>query len=191
MDVIAGSLGFYAPIARNQAKGEISFDAIEALRQQMCPEASRQAALIGLVDAWLTPALLVTAMPALKSDEQLYRSSQQRFVFYEPPAEKLRAVRVKANQAAREARLAIFENMRVPEKSVISQVYSGTVVCAEQMKDLGWWESDRKSLPSCPVRVMARRGVDSVDAIIAAIQSATSPTRTRRRLKPVPPPQVG
>jgi hypothetical protein len=40
MDVIAGSLGFYAPIARNQAKGEISFDAIEALRQQMCPEAS-------------------------------------------------------------------------------------------------------------------------------------------------------
>ena len=34
MDVIAGSLGFYVPIARNHAEREISFEAIETLRQE-------------------------------------------------------------------------------------------------------------------------------------------------------------
>jgi hypothetical protein len=178
MDRIAGTLGFYAPIARNHVKAEISFDAIETLRQELCPEASRQSALIGLIDAWSSPCLLVTATPALKTGERL-NLSQQRFAFYEPPTKKLRAVRVKPNQAARQAGFSIFENMRVPEKSVIYQVFAETAIAAQQEEDLDWWETNGRSLPSCPVRVMARRGLDSVEALIAPIRPAAYQAKAR------------
>ena len=48
VDVVAGTLAFYPDLVRPHARGEISFEAIESLRQKLCPSASQQSALLGI-----------------------------------------------------------------------------------------------------------------------------------------------
>ena len=111
MEVIAGHFGFYAPLVKPHVSGAISFDTVEALRQKLCPEASQQSALIGIVKAWPIPCLLVNARLATKKGSAL-----QRDLFpIKGSVSSLRAVHVTVNEAARQDDLSIFENMRVPE----------------------------------------------------------------------------
>ena len=166
MDVIAGYFGFYPPIARKFINGEISFNAIERLRQQLCPEASLQSSLINFVRCWNHPCILMRAQPALKKGEeaQLY---QGRFDFLDASQPALRVVQVSPNDLARERRFTIHKNMRVPEHLVISWVFSGTVLYDEAEECLSWWEASNGSpLPRCVVKVKARRSRQSVDALV-------------------------
>ncbi len=170
MDVIAGTFGFYAPFAQKYAEGEISFEVIENLRQRLCPEASQQSSLIGFVKAWPDPCVLVRGEVALRKHEQA-KLIQGTFHFREGPTPALRAVHVAVNDRAREMGMVIYENMRIPELSVIHQVFTVGNNYAEAEEDLGWWEtSDRTILPKRPVRVKTRASWDSVDALIIPIE---------------------
>ena len=167
MEVIAGNFGFYSPMVQSCTSGEISFKAIENLRDQLCPEASRQSSTIGMVKAWPKPCLLVQANMALRrGDQALLR--QEKFDFLKVPKPALRAIRVTANDAARSDGLSIFGNMRVPERSVIYRVFSGDAPdYSEADEDLSWWEtSNGTQLPQRKVRVKTRSSWDSVEALI-------------------------
>lgn len=166
MEIIAGNFGFYPPIVRPYAKGEISFEAIEELLTQLCPEASIQASLIGFVRAWPKPCLLVHAELGLRRNEEV-QLAQKTLDFIEVPVPALRAVHVTANEAARELRMTIFQNMRVPERSVIYQVFSNERDYDEAEEEMSWWQaSNGTRLPRQRVLVKAKRIQGSVQALV-------------------------
>lgn len=166
MDVIAGRFGFYPPFIASKVTGEISFDYIEELHSKLCPEASQQASLIGFVNAWPSPCLLVQAEKALRKSEQAL-VDQPAFDFRDPPLAVLRAVRVAGNDAAREGGLTIFPNMRVPERSIIHRAFEERLDEAEADEELSWWEaSDGTRLPVQEVRVKARFSWAGVEALV-------------------------
>jgi len=164
MEVIAGYFGFYAPLVKPHISGAISFDAIEALRQKLCPEASQQSALIGIVKAWPQPCLLLTARLAKKKGD----ARQGRLFGNKNSQDSLRAVHVTVNEAAHRENLAIFENMRVPEISIIHRLFhDGSVPYGEAVENLSSWEASKDfRLPDRLVQVEARRAWGSVDALI-------------------------
>ena len=57
VDAIAGRIGFLARLVRAVAKGRASFEALEDVRSELCPEASEESAVIGSAVAWPTPCL--------------------------------------------------------------------------------------------------------------------------------------
>jgi hypothetical protein len=170
MDIIAGHFGFYPRIARKFMSGEISFNAIERLREQLCPEASLQSSLINFVRCWSHPCILLRAELALKKSEEA-QLCQGRFDFLDAPQHALRVVQVSPNDLAYERRFTIHENMRVPERSIISRVFSKAVPYDEAEECLSWWEASNGSrLPRCVVRVKARRSRQSVDALVSPLK---------------------
>ena len=169
IEVIAGTFGFYAPIAQQYADGEISFETVEDLRRQLCPEASQQASLIGFVKAWPTPCLLLRAELKLRTHEEA-RLAQQSFRFHDAPLPSLRAVHVTQSDEARKRGMTIYKKMRVPESSVIYRVFADGIPYAEGEENLCWWEASNGTiLPEMPVRVKARGSRDCVDAMIIPI----------------------
>ena len=169
MDVIAGEVGFCPQLVRPHATGEISFEKIAELRERLCPDASQQASLIGLVKAWPTPCVLVEARAGLKAYER--RSlAQVRFPFHDEPAAVLRAVKVTANSAAKHVGMTIHRNMRVPEQSVITRVFEGSLSSLEADEDLAWWTSSSgHGLVPRPITVKARRHWEAAEALIVPV----------------------
>jgi hypothetical protein len=169
MDLIAGDCGFLPELLRPHTKGPITFAKLDALRREHCPTASEQASLIGLVRAWPTPALLVRAAPNLRKKE-LRAAAQGGFDFHKVPEPALRAIHVMTNEAAVEQGLHIPRNMRVPETSIISQVFHGNAGHGAEQEDLAWWTtSDGKQLTSRSVEVEVRRRRDYVEALITPV----------------------
>jgi hypothetical protein len=66
MDVIAADVGFLPDFLANNSATEISFDGIRQIRDQCCPDASMQAATIGIIKAVPVPCILVEAKLALR-----------------------------------------------------------------------------------------------------------------------------
>lgn len=168
MDVIAGSVGFLPDFLPPTARGEISFEGILEIKNEFCPNASMQAATIGIVKAFPSPCILVQAELGLKKEEKALES-QARFSFLSAPSRVLRAVHATVNQAARDNGIQFFKNWRVPEQSVISSVFAqGGVTEADE--DLSWWSaSGGRQLDPQPVRVKARRSGESVQALLIPI----------------------
>jgi hypothetical protein len=167
MDEIAGRFGFYLPLVHRHIDREISFEHIEELRLKLCPEASLQASMINIVKYWPTPCVYIRAEMGYRRDDEA-KLPQQSFYFLDPPEASLRAVYVAPNEKAREKGLIIYENMRVPEVSVISRVFAGESLRDEADEDLAWWEaSSGARLSACPVRVKAKRIAQSVEAVIS------------------------
>jgi hypothetical protein len=166
MDIIAGHFGFYSRIAQKFMNEEISFHAIGRLREQLCPEASLQSSLINFAKCWNYPCILLRAESALKKDEEA-QLCQGYFDFLDVPQPVLRAVQVSPNGLVRKRRFTIHENMRVPERSIISRVFSRVVLYDEAQECLSWWEaSNGACLPRCAVRVKARWSGQSVEALV-------------------------
>lgn len=170
MDIIAGKFAYYVPIIEQHAKGQISFNTIEDLRQRLCPEASKQSSVIGITEAWRSPCLLVTAELAVKRSETA-QLRQYGFAFGNRPEPKLRATRVKANEAARRVGFRIFENMRVPERSVIQRVFGDGIQYGMEREDLSWWTvSDGTKLDRCPVLIEARLTIGNrIEALVSPL----------------------
>jgi hypothetical protein len=166
VDVIAGTFGYFRDIVRPMANGALSWENVEAVRAQLCPESSQQAAVIGIVKSWTVPALLLQAALGLKRGQKR-QLDQDAFDFAGGPVPVLRAVQVTPNDAARRSDLVIFPNMRVPERSIIHRLFTEGLAEAQADEDLAWWESsDGTTLPSLKIRVLARRQWDAVQAII-------------------------
>ena len=166
MDVIAGKVGFLPELVAKHVDREISFSVIEELRQQICPEASRESALYGFVESWPQSCLLVRAALALKRKERV-EANQGSFDFHVRPVPVLRAVRVTSNEPARLREFRIYPNMRVPGRSVIHRIFSERLLEEEAKENLTWWKaSDGTRLPDQSVLVKGRRSWNSVDALI-------------------------
>lgn len=167
IDIIAGHFGFYSPLILEHAKEEISFESIENLRLQLCPEASQLASIINFSKAWPSPCLLVNAEVAFKRGE-IDQLKQGAFEFMETPKPVLRATQISANEGARKHGLLIFKNMRVPESSVIYRLYYKDGIDSGEGDEIlsSWKTSDGKHLPDIPIKVKAKRFADSVQAII-------------------------
>ena len=153
VDIIAGRIGFLAHLVRAMAKGRASFEAVKDVRSELCPEASKASAVIGIAAAWPTPCLVFRAGMATKRGERSV-AAQGGFGFHPAPQPTLRAVSAKPNDAARGTDLAVFPNMRVPERSIIHKVFVGELYDGEADEDLSWWEtSGGQQLPALAVRV--------------------------------------
>lgn len=166
IDKIAGHYSLYQPFIASHLRGKLTFARIEDIRRACCPESSRQAAAIGVVAAWPEPVIFLRAKTALKRAEQRHHDAGQR-TFLPPPTAELRAIEVMLNDPARAIDLRIFENMRVPPRSVISRVFADGLLEDEAIEDLSWWETtDSGPLPARAVTVRARRTFDGVEALI-------------------------
>ena len=174
IDIIAGAVGFLPQLVRPWTHGEPSFGKIEEVRKALCPEASRQASVLGFVAAWPTPCLLLKAELGLKRDEQrdLLQHSLQ---FHRGPTPVLRAVQVSPNDSARKSDLIVFQNMRVPERSVIHQVFSNSIPELRAIENLSWWESSGGiRLPNMEVLIQAQSTNETVHALITPHSDQTS-----------------
>jgi hypothetical protein len=165
-DTVASRMGFYSPIIRPFAVGNLTFENIQILRTRLCPTASREAAIIGFVQAWPRPSIYIWAELALrKADERLLQ--QERFSFSQAPIRKLRAITVVANDAAKSTGNVMRRNWRVPERSIIQRVYAESDLASEAREDLSWWgSSDGTVLDPCWVSVEARKSWNAVEALI-------------------------
>lgn len=171
VDAVAGELAFYGPIVRPvviealENQDRLTFGIIEEIRQRVAPEASLYATGIAVVRLVEIPVSLIQVAPAYKKSEQRRLSSNQqelrlRLEMSEPQP-KLRAVDVISSSSARDFGLAIFKNMRVPERSILTRVSdSDEDLELHAIEDQSWWEVGRdERLPPLPVAVSAlRRG---------------------------------
>jgi hypothetical protein len=165
MDVIAGEMAFWPEFLKAERDQEISFELIERIRRELCPQASFQASLIGIVKALPKPCILLTARLGLKQNEKL-TTPQLRFSHFPAPAPQLRAVHVSVNRAAREEDIQMHVQWRVPERSVIFRAFAGGTDM-EAIENLDWWTtSGGGQLRSCRVLVKAKYSPETVTALL-------------------------
>lgn len=171
VELIAGRFAFWSEMIRPYVTGPASFEMIEAIRQKVCPEASRQSALIGIVKAWPEPLLLIRGELGLRKNEE--RALQQgAFEFKDAPQPVLRAVHVTPSDSAKECGFAIHQNMRVPEKSVISRLFEAGAGSDEAAEEFSWWESsDGTKLSPRRIKVSARFSWGGIDALITPLSA--------------------
>jgi hypothetical protein len=156
IDIIAGKFGFYNSFIKPHINGEMSFEQIDSLKQSLCPEASNLSSLIGFVKAWPEPCILLFCKEGLKKSESK-QIIQCGFNFNVLPVPALRAVKITVNESAKEKNIVIFENMRVPEQSIIHTVHNGETDYAEALEDLSWWAtSSGDILPKHKILVKAK-----------------------------------
>jgi hypothetical protein len=169
MDVIAGEIGFRPQLVACKGEGKISFEKINALRKELCPEASFQASVIGFVKAWPSPCVLVEAGLGYKKFVKRMLT-EGTFDFVNLPIAQLRAQHINANDAAREADVIIYPNMRVPTKSIIYSVFSNGLLETQAVENLEWWQtSSGEVLKTRRVSVEVRKNGDRVLALIVPL----------------------
>jgi hypothetical protein len=166
MDVIAGDIGFLQDFVHSGIEADVSFETIRRIKEECCPDASVQAATIGIVKALPVPCILVEAKMALRKCQTSDAAQMRPGVDGATPTPALRAVHVTVNGAARDAGIQFHKNWRVPADSVTSRVFAEGGY-SESLEDLSWWiTSDGGSLDPCPVLVKAKKVWDSVQALI-------------------------
>ncbi len=166
MDVIASELGFFREFLPDDLGDDVSFDMIERIRQECCPAASRQAAMIGIVKALPQPCVLIQAEPALRKSEAARATQMVMDIGLNDPTPALRAVYVTVNEAAREQGINFHKNWRVPDESVIARVFDSGGYAAS-LENLSWWTTSGGShLAACPVLVKAKKNWDAVVALL-------------------------
>lgn len=172
VDVIAGSFAFYPAIVREHARGEISFEQIEAIRASVFPEASQQSALLGIAKSWPSACILVEAQLAHKAGEG--PGPQQSFSFKTSPVPELRAVHVTVNDEANKIGVKVIPRFRVPKRSVIYRVFAETIAYAESTEELAsWTSSGGERWEGGTVLVKARLRGNGVQALLVPIKSGT------------------
>lgn len=165
MDVIAGELGFLPDLLETDGQEEISFEFVERIRSEFCPQASYQASIIGIVKALPKPCILLEAGLRLKKGEEsvVLQTGSQRC---HHPVPALRAVHVTVNQAARDAGIQMHPCWRVPKKSAVYQAFEHGEY-TEATENLDWWvTSNGSQLAPRPVVVKARPSGDGVTALL-------------------------
>lgn len=170
MEVIAGEIGFLPELVKPHAKGAISFERIDELRGRLCAEASFQASAIGFTKSWPTPAILVEA--GLRYKKSVERNLDQgSFGFVGRPSPELRILHTNSNGLAQDAGAQLHKNMRVPQTSIIYQVFAAQARSdVDALENLSSWETQKGGhLRGQKVRVQARKSGDNVIALIVPI----------------------
>jgi hypothetical protein len=153
VDRIAGACAFHPELVKPLADSALTFSKLESVRTRLCPQASLQSAQIGIVQAWPSGCLLLECRWANRRG-------------YQRETDELRAVKVIANRAARQSRLTIHPNMRVPEQSIIHKSCT-TERVMDRVEDLSWWSSSSGAvLPRRRVLVSSKKAGDAVQALM-------------------------
>ncbi|MDP9052151.1 MAG: hypothetical protein M3O31_15735 [Acidobacteriota bacterium] len=169
VDAIAGELSFFEEFVGPLAEGEISFEKIDKLRLEMCPDSSHHSAALNISKQWPTPCIWLKAELAMKKRPSPGESPE------------LRATEVSQSPAAREIGFSVIRQFRVPPQSVIHKVFYGDVDMDEAGEDLSWWESSSGTcLPNRPVSIQARKMGSVVHALMTLRDDAND--RIRRRI---------
>jgi hypothetical protein len=172
VDVVAGEFSFYPPMVKPHARGDISFERIEEIRLELCPEASMYSSVLNLTKLWPSPCIWLEAKLARKKSEQ--DDSQGSFAFQKRNLPVLRAVHTAANPAAKESGIMMIPYFRVPTQSVISRVFANELIRGDAREDLSMWtSSDGKRLPKCAVRVQVKRIGESAHALICPLSDSS------------------
>ncbi len=173
MDIIAGEVGFLSDFLSREPSDEISFETIQFIREQSCPDASFQSSLIGIVKGLPQPCILVRAELGLRKAETAALEQLSlvtcTVAAADPP---LRAVQVTVNRAARDLGILFHKNWRVPENSAIYEAHRRHLYL-EQRENLSWWRtSGGGQLDDCAVLVRAKPTPNGVVALIIPIQTS-------------------
>jgi hypothetical protein len=175
MDMIAADVGFFDPLFQPVLIQAVrlhgfTFDVVEKVRSEFCPDASFQATLNACAGRMKTPLILIEAALALKKSEREHAAGTNDSP--DAPKPMLRVVVSIPNDAARKQGIYIPKNMRVPEESVIFKSFSQSLSEPEDtFEDPACWSSsDGKHLPSRHVRVHARCLHGKVLAVIQPIR---------------------
>ena len=167
VDHVAGHLGFFptlfTPILQSAIREHgYTFRALESARNGIDPLPSLFSTAMASLHHIARPLVLVKVDLAYKSAElRGLQSGQQAFDFVVPATTKLRAVKVVPNDIAREAGIAIRQNMRIPPDSVLQQAFDNTgEIDFTTVEDQSWWEASvGGKLPHLSLSVHAvRRG---------------------------------
>jgi hypothetical protein len=178
MDEIAAEIGFYDPIFRPVLleHHQLTFTAVETVRNRFCPHASFQATLIACTTHMPRPAIYLEAGMGYKTQEEAELHSGQTALFpMELPKAKLRALVVAANSAARAHGVRIDRNMEIPAESVIATLFYETFNTSTSLEGRAreslqmWQHSDGGSLGGVEVDIAARRLGERVFALILPI----------------------
>jgi hypothetical protein len=173
MEIIASEVGFFRDFFPEVLFRDVSFENIDRIRSEFCPDASYQASLIGIVKALPVACVLLEARNALKKSEEVKCAQLSLEIegCSRPPSPELRAVHVTSNPAARERGMLIHKNWRVPGKSVIRRVFEEGGY-QESIENLNWWRAGADDrLDNCVVKIKAKKSHDSVCAIVVPIRS--------------------
>jgi hypothetical protein len=179
MDEIAGHVGFYGPFfepvfgAAHAGKALLTFETVKAVQDGGFPEASFQATLNACAKRLPTPVLyLEAALGHKKAVRDEIEDDSPRLFAYEEPTPELRVEKIYANEPARQEKILIPQNMRVPETSVIRSLFEGDGERnAASREDLGIWsDSKGKHLEGRAVAVEARKVADRVIAIVQPVE---------------------
>ena len=167
VDYVAARIGFYPPLFAPvlddavRTEGGFTFRALDLARQAATPNPSLHATALAGVRFTSEPTVFLTADLACRAAEaRAFRSPQQTFDFATvEPKFDLRAVSVATNEAARQSRLAIHRNIRIPLNSVIAQAFeSSGDEDFRQLENQDWWETSKNgALPALPLHVQATR----------------------------------
>lgn len=167
VDRVASLLGFYRPLLQPYFVTPLSFDLVQSVIEDLCPEASWESAVRGVVGSWPHPAVWLRAELLLKRREEDGRS-QAGFGFLPPAAAKLRISDAPAVSDGWPVGVKFIKQVRVPPGSVIASVFEGGIP-AVATEDLASWDVSGTRFPSLPVRVMARRVAPGiVEALLVA-----------------------
>lgn len=178
MDRVAAKIGFYDPLFMPILRDEIekddrfSLQTIERIRGRYSREASFQATMIACISRLPFPGLYVEARMGLRKEERdQIDSAQLTFFPLDPPVEKLRAVNVFPNAAAKNhPDFLIHQNMQVPADSVIARAYDvDSLIAGDFVGDENldmWMHSNGIRLPSVPLRISARYVGGSVYSVV-------------------------
>ncbi len=181
MDLIAGDVGFleelFVPILNAELEREtrLTFAGVERVRANYCFEASFQATLHACAGKIQVPVILLEIGPGYKRSE--LRAMEEKGVkILDPnaPKAKLRVLNSMPNDAARRTGLQIHKNMRVPEHSVLFELFKSTdkpdFENSERVENLArWTTSEGESLSDLEVHVEGIRVQGKVFAIITPI----------------------
>ena len=129
IDKVAGELAFFPEIVATRAQqclGEcgLTFESVDALRQSVAPEASRQATTLALIKYLDRPAWYLRCAVSLKLTETYGAESQSDKV---TPVPKLRVTQVFSNEAAARSGIRIHQWMRVPESGLVALAHQSRI----------------------------------------------------------------
>lgn len=167
VDHVTGRVAFYPPLFRPtlertlEERGELTFDALDVIREAAAPTASLFATAMGAVHLLNEPALFVTAELALKAEEHRFsRGAQQTFEFaLVGVEEKLRVTIVAPNDLVLGSSIEIRRNMRVPDGSALVTAYKSATditLCGDEDQK-SWETSHGGPLAPLALRVQAAR----------------------------------
>lgn len=175
VDQVAGELAFFEPFVKPELEreltrvGRLTLDGIGRVGNTVAPEASFSSTAHALVRMMDQPMAFLVADMRLKPSEARSLTSDQLTLVESPtPQEKLRLVSAFPNDLATAAGFKIFRHMRVPQNSIMAQLYSETMFgTAVRLEDQEGWESGGRHLPALGLQVEGRKFGSVVYALVS------------------------